>query len=269
MAKYTRLPIQVDDLGLTARELRFVGEYCTNGFDEVKAYKKHFNVKNMSSVDIRLEALGLTNERRIKLAVERFVGVTLDPYRDKLEYQLLELYRNRAFYDVKDFYNSDGSVKPLDDIDQSLRLCIDGVKEDWKGKDADRRQVTYEIANKMMAAKALRELLKEGVTQEDEAPLQAQQRQTVRDVFEGLKGMINASKGVTPEKQKNALSEPDQSLTIEIMDDRDDDEEETVKVPSVIEKKAIELANARNKGFNIDNDPMVVQARELAQRMKK
>lgn len=264
MAK--RLPIDVSDLELTSKELKFLGEYVTQGYNDVAAYKKFYNTKGMANSDIKMEALALVNDRRIKLGVQRFVNLTLDPYRDMLEHQVLNILQRRAFYDPSDFYNDDGSVKPLDQIEHDLRKCIDDVKEDWKGKDADRRQVTYTLAKRMEALKMLQALLKEGqaVKEEGSEKEKAGMRDTVKGILGQLPNILKAARGEDiKEKAQPIALERDKSPVIDIKVEPEIPE----GVPSLIEKKALDITNKANAGFPLD-DPLVAKARQIARNSK-
>lgn len=160
MAKQPSLPMKVEDLGLTQKELKFVGEYCTNGFDAVAAMKAaKLLPEDTTSTTGRLRSLELLNKQNIITAVNRFVSSELDPYRDKLNYQILSLMQARAFYDPDTFFEADGTARPLTQIPPHLRQAIDSVEVKHYGKDGNVLETVYKLADKGQAIKSLRELL--------------------------------------------------------------------------------------------------------------
>lgn len=120
------LPPTVDGLGLNAREMKWVAAYCTNGFSapeaaRVAGYKvsrKEFNGLCASMI----------KRPQIIAAVRQFIDAALVPYKDRLEYEVMEIYYRRATYDVATFMEDNGDLKPLDEIPVEWRCCIDGIE---------------------------------------------------------------------------------------------------------------------------------------------
>lgn len=160
MAKPLRLPIKVEDLGLTQKEMRFVGEYCSNGFDASAALKAAKLVpESITTTEARLRSLEILNKQNINTAITRFVSSELDPYRDKLNYQVLTAMQARAFYDPSVFFETDGTARPLDAIPANMRQAIDSVEIKHYGKDGLVLETIYKLADKGQSIKSLRELL--------------------------------------------------------------------------------------------------------------
>lgn len=160
MAKVLRLPIKIEDLGLTQKEIRFVGEYCSNGFDAVAAMKAAKLIEEAAtSTTARLRSLDLLNKQNITTAVNRFVSSELDPYRDKLNYQILNSMQSRAFYDPATFFEPDGTARPLDVIPLAARQAIDSIEVKHYGKDGNVLETIYKLADRAQAIKSLREVL--------------------------------------------------------------------------------------------------------------
>lgn len=156
-----RLPVNIDDLNLTPREVKFVCEYITNGYKAEDAAKAAGLLsQDAGTVASRLHCAALLNNEKIKEAISRTRISFVEPYRDVHYAKIQEVLEIRAFYDVADFFNPDGSVRPLDDIPPKLHHAIDGVDENWSmGKNGiNIRTVTYKLADKDKARKELREL---------------------------------------------------------------------------------------------------------------
>jgi len=170
MAKRPRLPIKVDDLGLSVKEIRFVAEYCTNNFDAPAAMKAAKLVSDsVPTTELKLRAMELLNRQNILSAVNRFISSELDPYRDKLSYQILTSMQARAFYDPSTFFLPDGTARELDVIPQNMRQAIDSVEVKHYGKDGNVLETVYKLADKPQAIKSLLELLNRKVANEDES----------------------------------------------------------------------------------------------------
>ena len=74
---------------------------------------------------------------------------------DNLDARLLETYVQRAFYDVSDFHDADGTCLPLHLIPEEKRCAIDKIETRYYGKDGDVRSVNYILANRDAALKVL------------------------------------------------------------------------------------------------------------------
>ena len=270
MAKIIRLPIDTSDLlALTPLLLKFIGEYCANNFDEVSAYRKTWpqKAREMSSAEIRLDALNVLNQREVKIAVQRFVDSILSPYRDRLEHQLFDMYRQRAFYDPADFFNSDGSPKKLDQIDKEKRVVLDNLLSDLKGKDANAWLLNYKLADRMQAAKALQDIMGKSLELNEQAEeLQDTSRSRIRDIVSGALTAIEMKEKNTKEKKAKEEAQPaeyEDVYTSPALEAPDYDAEIPV---SPIVNKAREFAIKNNAGINVESDPLVKQAKELARR---
>lgn len=202
MAK-SKLPFDHSDLDLNPRQLKFIGEYVTNGYDEAAALKAAGIVaENASTAVIRLNSVEVMNTPGIKKAIARMNDAVISPYRDKLDSQLREIWSVRANYKISDFYESDGTVKQLDEIPKHLHHAIDKVVEDFKGKDADRRVVNYVLADKAQAAKFLRELM----TPKDEkdSNLPDSKRERLAQIW----AMAGAAGAIAGMQAKKEIEEP-------------------------------------------------------------
>ena len=215
-----KLPVVIEDLGLTPKELDFLLEYTSNGFDIDKAYKvSRLKKASQSDAEARLEAMALLNKRGMKLGVQRMVSSVIEPVRDRIEAQLLHSDLVRSNYDIADYFNDDGTIKPLSDLTYDQRRVIDEVDTQYYGKDADRKVIRYKLANREAAKKNLRTAFKmadgdgkAGETVPDSA------RTRVAEIFKA--GQMGIQKGIQMErsKLKSAITE----VQIEIVEAEDD-----------------------------------------------
>ena len=149
-------------IDLSDAELKFCWHLIDNGMNAEKAYEdcKINGKPGLKKDTIHKNAKKLMNDSRIskflRLAVEKHI-VTLS---DNLDMQLLYMYLKRAFYDVATYYNDDGSVRNLSEIDPSDRCVIDGYKTQVYGKDADVSVTTLILADRSVALKTLNEYSK-------------------------------------------------------------------------------------------------------------
>lgn len=156
-----RLPVNIDDLALTPREIKFVCEYVTNGYKADEAAKAAGLLsQDAGTVASRLHCAKLLNNEKIKEAIRRTRDSFVEPYRDVHYAKIQEILEIRAFYDVADFRNDDGSFKPLNEIPPKLRYAIDNVEEiiTFSKQGDESRTVKYTLANRDKAMSELRTL---------------------------------------------------------------------------------------------------------------
>lgn len=147
------LPIDIQDLQLKPREIRFVAAYCIN-WHAGKAYiAAGYKVKTMDTAS--KAGHRLLNSDEVRKAIQRFVLIAIQPYKDQLEYQLMQIWHKRAFYSISDFYNSDGTRKSLEEIGE-WEVCIDGIKE---RKIGDAIKIEWQLGSRTDALREIGNLL--------------------------------------------------------------------------------------------------------------
>lgn len=209
MAK-DRLHIDFSDLGLNLKEIRFVSHYCANGFNAIEAMKEAKLLPDAASGAVaRIRSLEILNRPSIKEAINRFIANEIAPLQDKFRYQVLTTWQARAFYDVRTFYNSDGSVKPLDQIPVEMRSAIERIVEDFKGKDADRRVVNYQLADKAQAYKVLAEVMANSGGEVEDIP--NEMRSKLQEIFKkvgaaGVNAGMEMAKAIAPPKEEKKVT---------------------------------------------------------------
>jgi phage terminase small subunit len=150
------LPVDVDDLNLTLRDYKFIAEYCTNGFKGMEAaLSAGFKGDKRT---LQSTAWALLKKPQIIEALKRFINTVIEPYKTRLEYEILDRYYRRATYTVDIFYDKNGEVLPLDEIDKEWLPVIDGVERKFYGKDASEEIVTYQLPNRDTALQMLAKL---------------------------------------------------------------------------------------------------------------
>lgn len=150
--------IDLSDLNLNARELKYVAAYCSNGFKSSEAARQagySSNRKEFSGA----YASEMNRRPKIAEAVKRFVDSVLGPYKLKLEYEVLDVYYKRAFYTVDKFYATnaagDTNLIPLEQIPDEWKCCIDGVETRSTGGMNPILWNEYKLANRDTALQTL------------------------------------------------------------------------------------------------------------------
>lgn len=112
---------------LTNKVKVFIAEYCRmgNGFNATQAaIKAGYSKKTAYSV-------GNENLKKpeIKKAISDYMDAVIGQYKDTLEYELLNYYKIRAFYDPSDIVDANGQLL-CDDLKEygKLSIVIEGVK---------------------------------------------------------------------------------------------------------------------------------------------
>lgn len=202
------LPLDVTDLDLSLQQIRFVRAMIENDYDEAKAVvAANIIPKASSPVTARMEGLKWANKPNIRQAVQRYSAMVLDPTRDQLHVRLVETLRIRAFYDPEVFFYPDGTARPLAEIPKEYRLCIDGITEDFKGKDAQVRVVTYKLCDRAAAQKQLQELLKRG-EKDDQSDIPSDAKSRLEAIFASVaKASVEAGAKAAIKARKDALEE--------------------------------------------------------------
>ena len=202
------LPLDVTDLDLSLSQIKFVRAMIENDYDEGSAViAANIMPKGTPGPIARMEGLKWANKPQVRQAIQRYSAMVIDPSRDQLHIRLVDTLRIRAFYDPMIFFYEDGTARPLNEIPKEYRICIDGITEDFKGKDAQVRVVTYKLADKTAAQKQLQELLKKGESvDEEEIPTDAKSR--LDKIFASVaKASAEAGAAAALKGRKDAIEE--------------------------------------------------------------
>lgn len=141
------LPENLKHLDLNPREYKFLAVYCSNNFDAVDAVEKAGYVER-THAKYRAIAYTLLQRKEIVEAIRIFIDTVIQPYKDRLELELLNIYYRRATYSISTFMDNNFNYLPIKEIDKEWRCCIDGMKQTKYGPE-------YILPNRDLALQAL------------------------------------------------------------------------------------------------------------------
>lgn len=139
---------------LTKKQKIFIIEYVNNGFNGTQAVIKAGYSENVANQ----QASENLSKPYIKQAIKDYLDEVLGQYKDTLEYEIIQEYKLRAFYDPKQIVNDDGKlVKPLKYLGK-LSRCIDGIEKTYNrlGNEI----IKIKLANKENALEKLATYMK-------------------------------------------------------------------------------------------------------------
>jgi len=141
------LPENLKHLEISPREFKFLAVYCSNNFDAVDAVEKAGYVER-THAKYRAIAYSLLQRKEIVEAIRIYIDTVIQPYKDRLELELLNIYYRRATYNLTTFYDDKNNPLLLKDIEKEWRCCIDGMKNTKYGFE-------YILPNRDLALQAL------------------------------------------------------------------------------------------------------------------
>lgn len=157
IAKKILSVIDLHDLKLKSQEIRFVAAFCST-WDKEKAYKQAgYQGKKPNIVSASISRL--LNKVNINTAIQRYAIKMIEPYKDRLNIMLLEIWYKRAFYKITTFYHEDGKRKKLEEIPDEWLVCIDGMKNKRYGPYNEKLDIEWEIGSRADALKEIRVIL--------------------------------------------------------------------------------------------------------------
>lgn len=121
------LPENLKHLDINPREYKFLAVYCSNNFNAEDAVEKAGYVER-TKAGYRAIAYSLLQRKEIVEAIKIYIDTIIQPYKDRLELELLNMYYRRATYTIDKFYNDNGNPLPLKQIDKDYICCIDDIK---------------------------------------------------------------------------------------------------------------------------------------------
>lgn len=215
------------DITLTKLETTFLNHLTRLGFyNEGEAYQIANKIVNKTDIEIgmaRVRAHQLLRTDTIRKAVKILIESDEVALKERVEYQMVQFWFNRAFWKPTDIFDNDGAVKTLDKLTPQALSAVDGIKVDYRGKEADRKIIHYEMANRDSAMKSLLEWMKRtgggegGKTEE-------QVREKVKSIVDNARSRESLEK----RKMKTILERKMQTERITIEDD-DEDENEKIQ----------------------------------------
>jgi hypothetical protein len=178
------LPIDVQDLQISAKEYKFVAEYCTNGFKAPEAAQAAGYKGDRKT--LQSTAWAILKRPAVVECVKRFIDSVIQPYKARLEFEILDRYYRRATYQVDTFFDSDGYAKDLSEIPEEWLQVIDGVERRFFGKNADVEVITYLLPNRDTALQMLYKLATGNDPNNDKNNLLPQEaRARLQQIFNG------------------------------------------------------------------------------------
>lgn len=145
------LPENMKHLELNPREYKFLAVYCSNNFDAIEACKLAGYCER-TNAKYRAIAYSLLQRKEITDAIKIYIDTIINPYRDRLELEILNVYYRRATYNVATFYDNNGNFLPLKEISPEWQCCIDDIEY---VKNGNSLQVKYKLPNRDLALQAL------------------------------------------------------------------------------------------------------------------
>lgn len=147
------LPENLRHLDLNPREYKFLAVYCSNNFNAEDAVEQA-GYTERSRARYRAIAYTLLQRKEIVEAIRIYIDTIIQPYRDRLELELLNVYYRRAMYTIDKFYDNEGNPLPLKAIDRDYICCIDDIKY-VKVTGTNRVISAYQLPNRDSALQAL------------------------------------------------------------------------------------------------------------------
>lgn len=145
------LPENLKHLNINPREYKFLAVYCSNNFNAEDAVEKAGYVER-SKARYRAIAYTLLQRKEIVEAIRIYIDTIIQPYKDRLEMELLNVYYRRAMYTIDKFYDSNGNPLQLKEIDKDYICCIDDIKYVKNGQNLI---PAYQLPNRDLALQAL------------------------------------------------------------------------------------------------------------------
>jgi hypothetical protein len=138
----------------------------------VEAYV-HATTSQITEERARFSAHQLLRKPTIKTVIDRFARAELDAISERIELEMVQFWHSRAFWKATDIFHNDGEVKELDEVAPQALAAIDGIKVDYRGKDADRKIIHYSMANRGEAMKILADWKSKRKTGKSDTPAEA------------------------------------------------------------------------------------------------
>ena len=98
------LPENLRHLNLNPREYKFLAVYCSNNFNAEDAVEKA-GYAERNKARYRAIAYSLLQRKEIIEGIKIYIDTIIQPYRDRLELELLNVYYRRAMYTIDKFYD--------------------------------------------------------------------------------------------------------------------------------------------------------------------
>lgn len=138
------------DTGLNTMKTKFIWEYVVDMNPAKAAVRAGYKESNAALVGKHLLA-----EELVQKEVAKLLELRRNEHKTT-EKKIIDELASIAFFDPLSVYDSEGNVRPLDELDASIRRVIVGVEKRVVGKRKNQKEITkYDIADKMRALELL------------------------------------------------------------------------------------------------------------------
>ena len=169
------LPDSLKHLDLNLKEYKFLAVYCSNGFNAENAVEIA-GYKGRTKAQYKAIAYSLLQRKEIVEAIKIYINIVIQPYKDRLEMELLNTYYKRATYTIDKFYDNQGNPLPLKEVDKEFLCCIDDIKY-VKITGTQTILPAYQLPNRDLALQALyRFITGQDITNSSILPEEAQKK---------------------------------------------------------------------------------------------
>ena len=93
-----------------------------------KILKKRLKLFLRTNAKYRAIAYSLLQRKQIVEAIRIYIDSVIQPYKDRLELELLNIYYRRATYNISSFVDDQNNFLPIKQIDKEWLCCIDNLK---------------------------------------------------------------------------------------------------------------------------------------------
>lgn len=144
------------EAGATLPQARFAAEYCSNGFNAVRAYRNAVNSTG-SYATMSTMSSKMMQELSVVKCIEAFTASWIGEKRLQLHSKILQILWAQAFYDPSMFINGEGQpkFKDLDELPIDMRCVVLGIKKRYHGKDATESTIEIELVDRKSAIREL------------------------------------------------------------------------------------------------------------------
>ena len=187
------LPESMKHLDINLREYKFLAVYCSNGFNAEDAVQKAGYVER-TKAGYKAIAYSLLQRKEIVDAIKIYIDIVIQPYKDRLELELLNIYYKRATYSISTFIDENFNFLPINEIDKEYLCCIDGLKNTKYGPE-------YILPNRDLALQALyRFITGQDITTPSTLPEDAQKK--LKIIYNNV---IKVSQNIKPKNVKKRI----------------------------------------------------------------
>lgn len=116
-----------------------------------------YTAKNKNSLMANI-SMNLKKDK-IRTAIDRYRKSMISSKRMEISTENVDVLRKRAHYDIRMFYNEDGTMIPYSEIPEEWICCVDDITRDYKGAQANQEIIKYKLCDRQKSIDALNKLL--------------------------------------------------------------------------------------------------------------